>query len=222
MHRTRIKICCISSVEEARLAIAHGADALGLVSEMPSGPGVIDNNLIREIASGVPPTVETILLTSRHDGEAIADHVEYCQTTAVQIVQHIDVKDYQPLINRLPSVRRIQVVHVEDRTALDLIDYYQPYVHAFLLDSGRPGAALPELGGTGRAHDWQISAEFVRRASKPVLLAGGLNPANVADAVQQVAPFGLDLCSGVRSNDQLDRALLDQFSTNVWRANVAQ
>ena len=217
MRRTRVKICCISSVSEAELAIAHGADALGLVGEMPSGPGVIDDDLVREIAAGAPPAVETFLLTSRHTGDAIADHVDYCGTTAVQIVQHIDASEYARLIERAPRVRRGQVIHIEDDTSLNLLEQYEPFVHAFLLDSGRPNAAIAELGGTGRAHDWSISAEFVRSSSKPVFLAGGLNPDNVTEAIKTVSPFGLDLCSGVRSGNALDPQLLDDFTERVWR-----
>lgn len=216
MQRTRVKVCCISSVAEAELAIAHGADALGLVGEMPSGPGIIEDELVREIATRTPPAVETFLLTSRLSGDEIADHVEYCGTTTVQIVQHIEVKEYQQIIKRIPRVRRVQVIHVEDQTALGLVDLYEPYVHAFLLDSGRPNATVAELGGTGRTHDWGVSAEFVRRSQKPVFLAGGLNPNNVRDAISTVAPYGLDLCSGVRVDNNLDPELLDEFTTNVW------
>lgn len=217
MNRTRLKVCCISSVDEARLAIAHGADAIGLVGEMPSGPGVIEDDLAKEIARNTPPTVETFLLTSRSSADAIADHAAYCGTTTVQIVKHIDHREYPRLIKRLPTVRRVQVIHVEDRSALELIGHYEPYVYAFLLDSGRPTAAVAELGGTGREHDWRISAEIVAQTNKPVFLAGGLNPQNIEQAISRVAPFGVDLCSGVRSNNQLDAQLLEDFTAKVWR-----
>jgi len=218
MHRTRVKICCIASIDEARLAIAHGADALGLVGEMPSGPGIIDDELAREIAGWVPPSVETFLLTSSLSGDAIAAQVEFCGPTTVQIVQHIEPSEYDTLIEHLPNVRRVQVVHVQDRSALDLLAVYEPYVHAFLLDSGRPDSAVPELGGTGRAHDWSISAEFVAATDKPVFLAGGLTPVNVAAAIATVSPFGVDLCSGIRTDSQLDAKLLDDFTTAVSNA----
>ena len=171
MMRTRVKVCCISSAEEAAMAITAGADAVGLVGEMPSGPGVIDDDVARDIAAIVPPPISTFLLTSRERAVEIADHVRYCGTNAVQIVRHINPMQYPELIRSLPEVRRIQVVHVEDGRALDLIDLYSPYVHAFLLDSGRPAAEHVELGGTGRTHDWDVSAEFVRRSEKPVFLA---------------------------------------------------
>ena len=221
MTRTRI-VCCISSVNEAETAVKHGADALGLVGEMPSGPGVIDDDLVGAIADQVPPGVDTFLLTSRVAGEEIADQVEYCRTTAVQIVRHIEPSQYEPIIRRLPTIRRIQVIHVEDDSALELIDAYERYVHAFLLDSGRPNAAVVELGGTGRSHDWQVSAQIVRKTRKPVFLAGGLNPKNVGQAVSVVRPYGVDLCSGLRTGDHLDPVLLGEFMQQVRRADAAR
>lgn len=198
------------------MAINHGADALGLVGEMPSGPGIIDDSAAREIAASTPPGVETFLLTSRVTASDITDHVRRCGTTTVQIVRHIDPDEYPALIEQLPATRRVQVIHVEDRSCLQLMEHYQAFVHAFLLDSGRPNAAIAEFGGTGRAHDWEISAEFVAKSAKPVYLAGGLNPGNAHAAISTVNPFGVDLCSGVRTNDKLNPTLLDQFTQAVW------
>jgi phosphoribosylanthranilate isomerase len=198
-------------VEEARTAIMAGADALGLVGEMPSGPGIIDEDLARQIAAETSSQVETFLLTSRESGGEIADHVEYCGTTTVQIVRHIDPGEYSTIAKRLPETRRVQVVHVEGENALDLVELYEPFVDAFLLDSGRPEAVISELGGTGRLHDWSVSAEFVRRTRKPVFLAGGLGADNARDAIESVGPFGLDICSGVRTRGRLDEDKLRQF-----------
>ena len=136
MYRTRLKVCCISSAEEAQMAIDGGADALGLVGSMPSGPGVISDELVREIASIVPPAVDTFLLTSRTTSEDIANHVNYCGTNTVQIVNHLNPLEYPELVARLPNTRIVQVIHIEDERALDLIAQYESYVHAFLLDSG--------------------------------------------------------------------------------------
>ncbi len=210
--RTRIKICCISSVEEADLAVRCGADAIGLVGAMPSGPGVIDDQLIREIAASVPPAVATFLLTERTRASEIAEHVKYCGTNTVQVVNHIAPGEWPKLVEQLPSAtRRIQVVHVEGGEALHLVEQYAPFVHAFLLDSGRPSAEVPELGGTGRVHDWEVSAQFVERSPKPVFLAGGINAANVQDAISQVSPYGLDLCSSVRVDGKLSHDKLIEF-----------
>jgi phosphoribosylanthranilate isomerase len=186
---------------------------------MPSGgQGIIDGKLAREIAKATPPAVETFLLTSREQGNAIADHVECCGTTTVQIVRHIDPSEYPTLIKRLPTTKRAQVIHIENEDAIELVKKYEPFVHAFLLDSGRPSAPELTLGGTGRVHDWKISAAIVKTTTKPVFLAGGLRPGNVREAIRSVAPFGLDLCSGLRTNDQLDEEKLRDFMSNVSRS----
>lgn len=209
--RVRVKVCCISSEHEAQMAIAAGADALGLVGEMPSGPGTLDDLSIRRIASSIPPPVASFLLTSRTRAADIIDHVKYCGTNTVQIVSHIDPAEYDTINPALPGIRRVQVVHVEDDSAIELIAAYSPYIDAFLLDSGRPNSTQVELGGTGRTHDWAVSARFIAKSSKPVFLAGGLNPTNATTAVTQVRPYGLDLCSGVRTNEQLDPEKLAAF-----------
>lgn len=217
--RTRIKVCCIASVEEARTAIAAGADALGLVGDMPSGPGVIGDARAIPIAAIVPPPVATFLLTQEGTGAAIADHLRRVGAGVVQVVRHIEPPEHDRLAELLPHARRVQVVHVEDRSALDLIAAYAPFVHAFLLDSGTPSASVPELGGTGRVHDWAISAEFVRRSPHPVFLAGGLTAANVRNAIHEVRPYGLDLCSGLRTENRLDPEKLTAFVQAVREAD---
>jgi phosphoribosylanthranilate isomerase len=217
--RTRIKICCMASIEEADLAVAAGADAVGLVGAMPSGPGPIADELIADIARHVPPPVASFLLTSETSAEAIADHIARTGPTTVQVVCHVDPAEHVLLGKLQPQVSRVQVIHVEDAGALHLIHAYASHVHAFLLDSGRPSATIPEFGGTGRVHDWAVSAAFVRASPRPVFLAGGLTPQNAAEAVRQVRPFGLDLCSGVRTEGRLDRAKLEAFMSAVRDAD---
>jgi phosphoribosylanthranilate isomerase len=209
--RTRIKVCCIASPQEARLAIAAGADALGLVARMPSGPGPISDGAIAEVTAMTPPPVATFLLTCETTAQAIAAHVRATHPTAVQIVSQIDPAESARLAQMEPHVRRVQVIHVEGPEALDLVDAYSPHVHAFLLDSGRPSATIAELGGTGRVHDWAISARFVQASRRPVFLAGGLSAENAGDAMRRVHPYGLDLCSGVRTDGRLDPEKLAAF-----------
>ena len=215
--RTRVKVCCIANIEEARMAVDAGADALGLVAEMPSGPGPISDAEIQQIVPQIPPPISTFLLTSRTRAEDIAEHVALIGPSTVQIVSHISAKESQRLAQLIPNVQRVQVIHVENESALDLIPMYAPYVHAFLLDSGRPSAETVELGGTGRTHDWAISAAFVAASPLPVILAGGLNDENVESAIAKVKPFAVDLCSGVRTVGQLDQEKLIRFMTAVRR-----
>ena len=216
--RTRVKVCCIKSPAEAALAIAAGADAVGLVGEMPTGPGIIDEATAERIASGLPAPASPWLLTSHDDAASIAAHAERCAVTTVQIVRHVAPNVHEELAVRAPWLRRVQVVHVEDGSAVDLLADYGDLPHTFLLDSGRPSAS--ELGGTGRIHDWSVSARCVRTASRPVFLAGGLNPNNAGEAIAAVHPFGLDVCSGLRRNDQLDADRLAAFVAAVREADA--
>lgn len=211
----RVKICCIASVAEARAAIFAGAHALGLVSAMPSGPGPIDDETARTIALATPPGVSAFLLTARTHGEAIADHAAEVAVPVVQIVRHIDPREHTVIRRALPTLKIVQVVHVEDPSALELARGYAITADALLLDSGRPGEAVEELGGTGRAHDWKISRQIVSVVDKPVWLAGGLTAFNVGEAIATVRPFGVDLCSGVRTLGKLDVRKLSAFMAAV-------
>ena len=217
--RLRIKTCCMASVKEAAMAAAAGADMVGMVGPMPSGAGVIDLPTARGIAEGAAPWVTPVLLTSGGTAGAIADEVAACPVRCVQVVRHVAPEVHRELGRLLPGVRRLQAIHVEGPEALELIGRYAGLVDAFLLDSGRPG--LDELGGTGRVHEWRVSAEFVRRAPVPVFLAGGLRPENVAEAVRTVRPFGVDLCSGVRTGNRLDGAKLAAFMAAATGAAAA-
>ena len=213
--RTRVKVCCTSSREEARLAVAAGADALGLVSAMPSGPGVIAEELIAEIAATVPPGVATFLLTSATDAVTIAAQQRRCRTNTLQIVDAVAPEVYRELRAALPGIALVQVIHVVGEASLDEALAAAPHVDALLLDSGNPALAVKELGGTGRVHDWQVSRRIREEAGVPVYLAGGLNPENARRAIDEVAPFALDLCSGVRTDGRLDPAKLERFMQAV-------
>jgi phosphoribosylanthranilate isomerase len=214
----RLKVCCISTEAEARLAIRLGASALGLVSAMPSGPGPIPERLIARIAAAVPKETDTFLLTSLTDPQAIAEQHRRCGTTTLQLVDHMRHEDLAALRLLVPGVRLVQVIHVSDANSVDEALAYAPIVDALLLDSGRPNAAVRELGGTGRVHDWSISRSIVEQAACPVWLAGGLNSENAGEAVRKVRPYGLDLCSGIRTNGALDEEKLTRFVAAVRRA----
>jgi phosphoribosylanthranilate isomerase len=213
-------MCCVTSPSEVRLAINVGTDALELVARIPSGPGPIADEKIAEVTAMVPPPVATFLLTSETTAATIAAHIRRTNPSTVQVTSHIDPAEVARLADMARYMRRVQVIHIEGLDALRLIPVYSPHVHAFLLDFGRPNAVIAELGGTGRCHDWTISAEFVKASARPVFLAGGLSAANVSDAIRQVRPFGVGLCSGVRTHGRLDAAKLRAFVCTVERADV--
>lgn len=206
----RVKICCIRSTDEAYLAIRHGASAVGLVSAMPSGPGVIDENAIAEIAASVPPPIATFLLTSLINADAIIDQQRRCGTNTLQLVDAVPMNTYEKLHRALPGVHIVQVIHVLGAESVREACAIAPHVDALLLDSGNPHLAVKELGGTGRVHDWSFSRQIVQTCGKPAFLAGGLRADNAAEAAT-VGSFGLDLCTGVRTQDRLDETKLAAF-----------
>lgn len=211
----RVKVCCIASIEEARLAVRLGAAALGLVSEMPSGPGTIAESQIAAIAATVPPPIATFLLTSRTDAEGIIDQQKRCGTNVLQLCDRVAPARRRHLRQALPGIALVQVIHVADETAIAEALEAGKTVDALLLDSGNLSLSVKELGGTGRSHDWSISARIVERSPVPVFLAGGLNPDNAREAIRSVRPFGLDLCTGIRTAGNLDRQKLSQFMDAV-------
>jgi phosphoribosylanthranilate isomerase len=213
---TRLKVCCIQSEGEARLAIRFGATALGLVSAMPSGPGVIEEAAIIRIAATVPPGVATFLLTSATSVEAIVAQQRRCRTSVVQVCDRLTDGTLAELKAGLPGIGIVQVVHVADDGAVEEAVAAAAAADAILLDSGRPAAAVKELGGTGRVHDWTVSAR-IRKAIAPVplYLAGGLRPENVREAIGAVRPFALDVCTGVRVAGRLDEGRLSAFVTAI-------
>ncbi|MEM8525379.1 MAG: phosphoribosylanthranilate isomerase [Bacteroidota bacterium] len=214
----KVKICCISSIEEAKLAINLGATALGLVGPMPSGPGIISNEEIANIAAQIPSFVDTFLLTSETKAEHIIAHHRMVSTTTIQLVDALENRQYEIIKQALPATKIVRVLHVLNETTIQEAIEIAPQVDALLLDSGNPNLKIKTLGGTGKTHDWQISRKIVEAVDLPVYLAGGLNAQNVAQAIQKVRPDGVDLCSGVRTDEKLDEAKLRQFINAVKNA----
>jgi phosphoribosylanthranilate isomerase len=196
---------------EAALAAMLGASAVGLVGAMPSGPGPIPDEDIARIARAVPASVHTFLLTSEQRPQAIVAHHARTGTTAIQIVDSLDEGTHAEIRERLPQVKLVQVIHVSGAMSIDDALSAAPHVDALLLDSGRPNLAVKELGGTGRRHDWAISRQIRAAVEVPVFLAGGLRAENVREAIHTVEPFGIDVCSGVRTDGRLDETKLRAF-----------
>ena len=205
-------------MHEAAVAIAHGASALGLVSHMPSGPGVVADANIAQIIATVPPPIATFLLTSAVSADAIIAQQLRLRPSTLQLVDHVGSDVHRALRSALPGITLVQVVHVKDEESVAYALAAAPTVDALLLDSGRLKAPVKELGGTGRTHDWSLSRTIRDRAGTPVFLAGGLRAENVVAAIRTVEPFGLDLCTGVRTNGVLDPLKLAAFMKEVARA----
>ena len=212
----RVKVCCISSVEEARLAISYGATALGFVGPMPSGPGVISLELIGQISNSLDKHIDSFYLTSKVTAKKIRDEYNFARTKTIQLVDNVPIAELITLRTLLPdTVRMVQVLHVRSDAVIQEAMHKQPYVDAFLLDSGNPNSAVKTLGGTGQTHNWNISRILVERVSIPVYLAGGINADNVVEAYAKVQPYGIDLCSGLRTDGKLDETKLKFFFEKI-------
>ncbi len=211
-HRPKLKVCCIASVDEAKLAISLGASAIGLVSWMPSGPGVIPEELIEEIAASVPSGISTFLLTSSVEIDHIIRQQRRFKTDTIQLVDRLPAAGVDELKLALPLVTIVQVIHVLNENSIDDALTAAESADVLLLDSGNPGLPVKELGGTGRTHNWAFSRRICKKVDIPVYLAGGLTPDNISEAVQQVNPYGVDVCSGVRTDGRLDPEKLSRFT----------
>jgi phosphoribosylanthranilate isomerase len=216
--RTRVKICCITSAQALALATRYGADAIGLVGPMPSGTGIIGLDRARELAALTPPPVASFLLSCATRPADLLAEAREVAPAVLQIVDAVEPAAYALLRRELPALKLVQVLHVDGEASLEEARALFGLVDALLLDSGAPHAAVRELGGTGRVHDWAVSARIVAEAPVPVLLAGGLTSENVGEAIGTVRPFGVDLCTGLRSEGRLDEAKLAAFMAAVAAA----
>ncbi|HMQ69186.1 MAG TPA: phosphoribosylanthranilate isomerase [Ignavibacteria bacterium] len=214
-RNVKIKICCISSIKEAALAVSYGADALGFVSKMPSGPGVISDEKIIEIIKTVPPSTDKFLLTSETQSDKIIEQQKKFGPDTLQLVDEVNTEVYNDLKKELPGIRIVQVVHVRDEDSIGYSERISKFVDAILLDSGNPDLSIKELGGTGKVHDWNLSRKICETVNIPVYLAGGLNSGNVQEAIRTVRPYAVDLCSGVRTDGKLDESKLKNFINAV-------
>lgn len=219
-QRPRVKICCMGSIQEAKLAIRYGASAVGLVSAMPSGPGVIAEDTITEIAATLPPAVSSFLLTSQQDADTIIAQQRRCRINTIQICDRLDTQHYKCLRDALPGIALVQVIHVTGQESLEEAMTVAPFVNGLLLDSGNQALTVKELGGTGRTHNWEISCQIREAVAVPLFLAGGLDAENVQAAIRQVRPFGVDVCSRVRTNGLLDEEKLARFFKSVAEASI--
>lgn len=211
----RVKICCMGSRTEAWMAIGQGASAVGLVSAMPSGPGVIAESLIAEIAAQLPPAIGSFLLTCQTDPEKIIEQQKRLRVNTLQICDRLETSSYAVLRAALPGIALVQVIHVTGPESVTEAISVAPFVDAVLLDSGNQSLPVKELGGTGRTHDWNLSVQIRESIEAPLFLAGGLKAENVAEAIKQVQPFGVAVCSGVRTDGKLDEEKLRRFFAAV-------
>lgn len=218
--KPKVKICCIGSTEEASLAISSGATAVGLVSHMPSGPGIIRDDVIKEILPTIPPGISSFLLTSLTKVDEIICQLNELKANTIQIVDRLEKGSYQMIKDEFPEVDIVQVIHVVDERSVEEAIKVSMDVDYILLDSGNPNLETKILGGTGKVHNWEISKVIREEVDVPIYLAGGLSSENVKAACEFVRPYGVDLCSGVRTNGMLDLQKLMAFFDSVGQIGL--
>ena len=218
--RTRVKICDVASPAEVRAAAHAGADAVGVLGPMPPGEDAktaapIETDAARASFGATPPGVQAWLVTSETHANGILQHLHWVNAAVVQIARPIDPGEHALVRGAAPWVKIVQVVRMQDEAALELAKGYARTADAILLDSGRPDATIADLDAAPRVHDWAPCRQIVSMVDKPVYLAGGLNEANVGDAIEAVRPFGVDLSGGVRTMGKLDARKLSAFFAAV-------
>jgi phosphoribosylanthranilate isomerase len=211
-----LKICCMADVNEARAAVAAGGSAIGVVGPMPSGAGIISLDRAREICMAMAGQVHCFLLSSATTADALIAEADFTGADTLQIVDHVAPDVRVAIAAARPDLRIVQVVHIESDASVDWGLEAAATAHMLLLDSGSFAGPVKELGGTGRVHDWSLSARLVAASPVPCLLAGGIGAHNAGSALAALRPFGLDLCSSVRTGDLLDHAKLAALQTAAF------
>jgi phosphoribosylanthranilate isomerase len=196
----RVKICGITSPEEATLAERAGAHAIGLlVGRVHAAADFVGPELAREICRALSPFVTPVLVTHLEDPEAIVNLAELVPCPVLQLHSDLGPATLRELRARLAARKLIGKVSVEGDDAVARASEIEPFVDAILLDTR--DRATDRVGGTGMVHDWSISARIAAGSRAPIILAGGLTPDNVAQAVRAVKPWGVDVNSGVETAD---------------------
>jgi len=195
-----VKICGVRRPEDARLAAHLGADAVGVLvgQSHPSGDFIAPSSaaaILREL----PKQVIGVLVSHLEDPGALLELIDLIQPGALQVHSAMPPEAVQQIRRTKPDLLLSKAVHGNAGNPLEMIQRYGQVVDGFVADSCNP--ATGQVGGTGLTHDWTISADLVRKALVPLWLAGGLTPSNVAAAIAQVQPWGVDVNSGVKGPD---------------------
>jgi phosphoribosylanthranilate isomerase len=190
----RVKICGNRSIDEILMAIQAGADAVGLiVGALHYTEDSLNPETANEILNRIPPFVNSVLVTHLLKAEDVLEVFQNVSTNTIQLQGNIEEREIRILKEMLINVKFIKTVHVQDERAIKIAESIAPLVDAIHLDSING----ERIGGTGITHDWSISRRIVSRVNKPVILAGGLSPKNIEEAIAAVSPFAVDANSGL-------------------------
>ncbi len=196
----RVKICGVTSTAEAQIAERHGAHAIGvLVGRVHVAPDFVEPAVANRIARSLPPFIAAVLVTHLDQPEAIMRLADTVSFPVLQLHSDLSASIFRELRARLSPRKIIGKVSVEGEAAVERAREIEPFVDAIVLDTR--DLATDRVGGTGMVHDWSISARIASTSNVPIILAGGLTPENVAQAIRTVKPWGVDVNSGVETHD---------------------
>lgn len=196
----KVKICGIKRLEDTLLAISYGADALGfLVGQKHASPDFIEKDIAKSIIAKLPPFCPSVLVTHLENASEITTLASYLGVSTVQLHGDTTPEGAKEIKDKLPYIKIYKAIHVVDEVSIEKGKEYLPYVDAILPDTFN--AKTDQVGGTGLTHDWSISREMAKEYDKPLILAGGLNPDNVAEAIKYVRPYAVDANSGTKGID---------------------
>ncbi|QIO23731.1 phosphoribosylanthranilate isomerase [Haloarcula sp. JP-L23] len=210
---TRVKVCGVTTPEDRDAVVAAGADAVGIIYGVPvDTPREVDEDTAADLVEGVPPLVTSVLVTMPRTVQEAVVRVDAVDPDAVQVHDGLSPTELGALSRRVTQ----KIIAVVDADADDLADY-AAHADALLVDSVDDEGA----GGTGETHDWDRTRELVETVDVPVILAGGLTPENVAEAVETVRPFAVDTASGVESSGGVkDHDAVERFVAAVAAADA--
>ncbi len=192
----KVKICGITNMNDALLAAEYGADFLGFIVDIEKSEDSLSRSVARDLIMQVPLEITPVMVTYLNKASDVVELARFVKPMAIQFHADITVGEIGKIRKALPKMKIIKAVHVTGEKAIDEAKKFEDYADYILLDSKSKG----KIGGTGKTHNWNISRKIVEKCKKPVILAGGLNPENVLDAVRIVKPFGVDVNSGVKSS----------------------
>lgn len=213
-----VQIAGIKNIEEALKCVEVGVDAIGLlVGRMHESNDFIDEFEAKKIIETLPAFVFSVMITHLEDGDEICRIAKFIGCNTIQLHSPIKESEVEKIKKELPYIKLLRLVHIssngEVTTDLDTIKY----VDAYFLDSFNP--ITNQVGGTGLTHNWEIDKKLCQSLQKPVIIAGGLNPENVKEAIKFSKPFGVDVNSGTKGKDGFrDMEKVIAFTKNAKNA----
>ena len=211
----KVKICANKSIEDAKMSIDAGADIIGiLVGQEHTSNDFVDKYTAKKIADFAKGKCDISLVTHLTNADEIIELTKFIGNNVIQLHSDIEEIEVEKIKKEFPNVKLVRLIHVSAEGKI-CTDYKKiKYADYYLLDSFN--LKTNQVGGTGLIHDWNKSGELIRILDKPTFLAGGLNPNNVADAIKQANPYGVDVNSGCKNDNGIkDKEKVKLFIKNA-------